>query len=58
MNLFALMSDIGWTLWGAIQARISSLDFDFVDYYTTRWRRAVQVMESNRFSDWLREAIG
>jgi len=32
MNLFALMSDIGWTLWGAIQARISTLDFDFTDY--------------------------
>src|SRR6266550_4485297 len=35
MNLFALMSDVGWTLWGAIQAKISTLDFDFTDYYTT-----------------------
>src|SRR5438309_7873859 len=56
MNLFALMSDIGWTLWGAIQAKISALDFDFTDYYTTRWKRAVTVMESNRFDGWLREA--
>jgi thiamine kinase-like enzyme len=56
MNLFALMSDVGWTLWGAIQARISTLDFDFTDYYTTRWNRARTVMESDRFSGWLTEA--
>src|SRR5256712_6923385 len=56
MNLFALMSDVGWTLWGAIQARISTLDFDFTDYYTTRWNRALQVMESDRLGGWLREA--
>ena len=56
MNLFALMSDIGWTLWGAIQAKISTLDFDFTDYYTTRWNRAVAVMESDRFGGWLRQA--
>jgi thiamine kinase-like enzyme len=56
MNLFALMSDVGWTLWGAIQARISTLDFDFTDYYTTRWNRARTVMESDRFGGWLTEA--
>ena len=56
MNLFALMSDVGWTLWGAIQAKISTLDFDFTDYYTTRWNRALEVMESDRFEGWLRRA--
>jgi len=56
MNLFALMSDVGWTLWGAIQARISTLDFDFTDYYTTRWSRALAVMDSYRFQAWLEEA--
>ena len=56
MNLFALMSDVGWTLWGAIQARISTLDFDFTDYYTTRWNRALAVMDSDRFMGWLKEA--
>jgi thiamine kinase-like enzyme len=56
MNLFALMSDVGWTLWGAIQAKISTLDFDFTEYYTTRWNRALTVMESDRFKGWLREA--
>src|SRR5213592_1805545 len=56
MNLFALMSDIGWTLWGAIQAKISTLDFDFTDYYTARWNRALAVMESERLEGWLTEA--
>ncbi len=56
MNLFALMSDVGWTLWGAIQATISTLDFDFTDYYMTRWRRALAVMDSDRFQGWLNEA--
>ncbi|MEA2667594.1 MAG: hypothetical protein QOJ33_528 [Chloroflexota bacterium] len=56
MNLFALMSDVGWTLWGAIQARISTLDFDFTDYYQTRWNRARSVMDSDRFDGWLRQA--
>jgi thiamine kinase-like enzyme len=56
MNLFALMSDVGWTLWGAIQAKISTLDFDFTDYYTTRWNRAVTVMESDHLDGWLRAA--
>jgi thiamine kinase-like enzyme len=56
MNLFALMSDVGWTLWGAIQAKISTLDFDFTDYYITRWHRALDVMESDRFDGWLRQA--
>jgi thiamine kinase-like enzyme len=56
MNLFALMSDVGWTLWGAIQAKISTLDFDFTDYYTTRWNRALVVMDSDRLEDWLKEA--
>ena len=56
MNLFALMSDVGWTLWGAIQAKISTLDFDFIDYYTARWNRALAVMDSDRLEGWLRQA--
>jgi len=58
MNLFALMSDVGWTLWGAIQARISAVDFDFHGYYTGRWERAVQVLHSDDLSRWIEEASG
>ena len=56
MNLFALMSDVGWTLWGAIQARISAVDYDFRGYYTGRWERALEVFRSDRLKRWLAEA--
>jgi len=56
MNLFALMSDVGWTLWGAIQAKISAVDFDFRAYYAGRWERALQVLSSDRLEGWLAEA--
>ena len=56
MNLFALMSDVGWTLWGAIQARISAVDFDFAGYYEGRWARALEVLDSVRLAVWLDEA--
>lgn len=56
MNLFALMSDVGWTLWGAIQAKISAVEFDFHGYYTGRWQRAVRVMESPELQSWMAEA--
>ena len=56
MNLFALMSDVGWTLWGAIQAKISAVDFDFRGYYTARWERALEVLGSDRLKRWMNEA--
>ena len=56
MNLFALMSDVGWTLWGAIQARISAVDYDYHGYYTGRWERAIEVLRSDRPQRWMDEA--
>jgi len=56
MNLFALMSDVGWTVWGAIQAKISAVDYDFKGYYTGRWARALEVLRSDRLQRWLAEA--
>jgi thiamine kinase-like enzyme len=58
MNLFALMSDVGWTLWGAIQAKISAVDFDFREYYTGRWDRALEVLRSDRLEAWMSRAAG
>lgn len=56
MNLFALMSDIGWTLWGAIQAKISTVDFDFRAYYGGRWGRALSLLESDSLELWMAQA--
>jgi len=56
MNLFALMSDVGWTLWGSIQNKISAVDFDFRAYYAGRWERALEVLRSDRLERWMAEA--
>jgi hypothetical protein len=50
------MSDVGWTLWGAIQATISAVDFDFKRYYMGRWERALGVLRSDRLQRWKAEA--
>jgi len=55
MKLNMIMSDVGWGLWAAIQARISSIDFDFWGWATQRWDRAVNKMDSADFERWLQE---
>src|ERR1044071_4575581 len=44
MKLNMIMSDAGWGLWAAIQARISTIDFDFWGWAIERWGRAVEKM--------------
>ena len=56
MRLFALMSNVGWTLWGAIQAKISTLDYDFWAYAMTRWNRALGILNGPHLATWLRDA--
>jgi thiamine kinase-like enzyme len=55
MKLNMIMSDVGWGLWAAIQARISTIDFDFWGWAVDRWSRAVQKMDSAEFPRWLKE---
>src|ERR1051325_3547406 len=49
MKLNMIMSDVGWGLWAAIQARISTIDFDFWGWAIERWARAVEKMEGEEF---------
>jgi thiamine kinase-like enzyme len=56
MDLFALMADVGWTLWAAIQANISTIDFDFWSWAVERWERAETLMDSARFGTLVRDA--
>jgi hypothetical protein len=49
------MSDVGWGLWAAIQAEISTIDFDFWGWAMDRWGRAVQKMDSAEISRWLED---
>jgi len=53
MKLNMIMSDVGWTLWAAIQAKISTIDFDFWGWAVERWARAEAKMDSAEFSHWL-----
>jgi len=55
MKLNMIMSDVGWGLWAAIQAEISTIDFDFWGWAIDRWSRAVQKMDSAEFPLWLRD---
>ncbi len=54
MKLNMIMSDVGWGLWAAIQAKISKIDFDFWGWAIERWGRAVEKMDSAEFEGWLR----
>ena len=53
MKLNMIMSDVGWGLWAAIQAKISKIEFDFWGWAIERWGRAVQKMDSAEFPQWL-----
>jgi thiamine kinase-like enzyme len=55
MKLNMIMSDVGWGLWAAIQAKISTIDFDFWGWAIERWSRAVEKMDSREFEGWLRD---
>ena len=53
MKLNMIMSDTGWGLWAAIQADISTIEFDFWGWAIERWGRAVEKMDSKDFEGWL-----
>jgi len=56
MNLQALMADVGWTLWAAIQAKISTIEYDFWGWALERWERASTILESADFPRWIDRA--
>jgi thiamine kinase-like enzyme len=57
MRLQMIMSDVGWTLWAAIQAAISSIDYDFWGWAEERWGRASTAFARDDFDDLLAEAV-
>jgi thiamine kinase-like enzyme len=54
LKLNMIMSDVGWTLWAAIQAKISTIEFDFWGWAVERWGRATAKMDAPEFENWLR----
>ena len=55
MKLNMIMSDVGWGLWAAIQAKISTIEYDFWGWANERWGRAVEKLDSQAFETWLKE---
>ena len=53
MQLNMIMSDVGWCLWAAIQASISTIEFDYWKWAVERWGRATAKMDSSDFNLWL-----
>ena len=53
LRLQMIMSDVGWTLWAAIQAAISSIDYDFWGWAEERWARAQKAIDGPDFDGWL-----
>ena len=53
MRLQMIMSDVGWTLWAAIQARISTIEYDFGGWAEERWARASAMLDGPDFGPWL-----
>jgi thiamine kinase-like enzyme len=56
MRLNMIMSDVGWTLWAAIQASISTIEYDFTGWAEERWARAAAGLDSDELEDLLRAA--
>jgi thiamine kinase-like enzyme len=56
MSLYAIMSDVAWSLWSVIQEHISTLDIDFRAYGAGRWDRARDLLESDKVRAWMMEA--
>jgi thiamine kinase-like enzyme len=58
MRLNMIMSDVGWTLWAAIQARASTIEYDFWGWAEERWGRAAAKLDSDEFPQWLDDVRG
>ena len=52
--LQGIVSDIGWSLWGYVQAKVSYLDYDFNQYAINRMERVTNQMDSVDYELWLK----
>lgn len=57
IDLQAVMADVGWTLWAAIQAQISAIDYDFWGWALERWGRASAAFDAPEFGGMLADAV-
>lgn len=55
-RLFGVLANYGWTLWAAIQAATSPLDFDFWSWGMEKYDRAVAAFTNQQFETLLSDA--
>jgi thiamine kinase-like enzyme len=55
-RLQGIVGQYGWTLWGAIQNAVSSMDFDFWEWSMERYEIAVRELRGRRFATLLDDA--
>jgi len=53
MHLYAIMSDVAWSLWSVIQEHISDLPVDFKSYGSQRWERALGLLQGPDLYRWI-----
>jgi thiamine kinase-like enzyme len=58
LKLMRIMSDFREAMWGVMQQVLSDLDFDYVEYADTHFRRCKKQSEDERYPRWLEEATG
>ena len=57
VRLQSLCSQYGWSLWGAIQAGASRIDFDFTAWGQERFDKAARTFTSPGFDRLLEEVV-
>ena len=58
VRLQSLVSQYGWSLWGAIQSAASSIDFDFYSWGKERFDKADRTFRSPDFERLLEDVTG
>jgi len=53
VNMQAIVSDIGWSLWSYVQAENSNLNFDYNSHAKYRLERAINKIESDEYRLWI-----
>jgi hypothetical protein len=56
LALMRIMSDFREAMWGVLQQALSTLDFDYVRYADSHFRRLEATASDERFERWLVEA--
>jgi thiamine kinase-like enzyme len=55
LNIMKIMSDFREAMWGLVQVRLSTLDFDFMEYANKHFRRLLQNALNPNWESWLKE---